>query len=247
MEVLWQKPPLGVLANREQASASGLIGAWLMNEGAGTTAQDTSGYGNHGTFHGSPTWGQNALGQPCLTTGTGNSLYLPAAATASLLSGLSGATIVACARRGATGNYPTLFDTACASGKQKFSCYMQSSGALSVGGRSTAADTFQSGNSTSNYTSIVLWYTWAVTVNLATGTFCHYRDGAAKGTVTGKTFAQTTFSSEAYAQPVIGGTALSGDPWIGDVDYLYLYNRALNVDEVAALYVQPFDMYRAVG
>ena len=40
-----------VLANmQDQPPRDGLIGEWLLNEGAGTTALDTSGNGNHGTI-----------------------------------------------------------------------------------------------------------------------------------------------------------------------------------------------------
>src|SRR5213080_3487444 len=38
------------------ASGSGPVGRWLLNEGAGTTAADSSGFGNNGTLSGGVRW-----------------------------------------------------------------------------------------------------------------------------------------------------------------------------------------------
>lgn len=53
------KPPVGATLKTAHPLANGLVGAWLFNEGTGTTLNDYSGNGNHGTLTGSshlPTW-----------------------------------------------------------------------------------------------------------------------------------------------------------------------------------------------
>lgn len=44
------KPPRGSVINKAHPLAKGLVGCWLFNEGTGTIARDSSGYGNHGTL-----------------------------------------------------------------------------------------------------------------------------------------------------------------------------------------------------
>lgn len=43
------------------ANETGLVGYWDFDDGAGTVATDLSGYGNHGTLVGGPTWVENYL------------------------------------------------------------------------------------------------------------------------------------------------------------------------------------------
>lgn len=53
------KPPVGATLKTAHPLANGLVGAWLFNEGTGTTLNDYSGNGNHGTLTGAthlPTW-----------------------------------------------------------------------------------------------------------------------------------------------------------------------------------------------
>ena len=49
-------PPVHPLAQR-------LAGCWLLNEGAGAMAHDTSGHRHSGTFSGAPTWSQGPFGR----------------------------------------------------------------------------------------------------------------------------------------------------------------------------------------
>jgi hypothetical protein len=48
----------------KQSLTYGLIAWWPMNDGAGTTVRDASGYGNTGTFAGSPSWATASFGFP---------------------------------------------------------------------------------------------------------------------------------------------------------------------------------------
>jgi hypothetical protein len=72
------KPPPGTQLNYSHPLSVGLVGCWLFNEGAGTTALDSSGQGNHGTL-------TNFSNPPTATSGwcagpNGGALAYPVAA-----------------------------------------------------------------------------------------------------------------------------------------------------------------------
>src|SRR4030042_1368275 len=54
------QPPRGARPNPAHPLAGHLAGCWLLNEGAGQTAFDTSGHHHDGSFSGGPQW---SLGQ----------------------------------------------------------------------------------------------------------------------------------------------------------------------------------------
>lgn len=71
MSLIWtpsgyskMKPPLGTPLNPYDPLSRGLIGCWLLNEGAGTVVRDASGNGFHGT-NSAATWTSGAFG-PCM-------------------------------------------------------------------------------------------------------------------------------------------------------------------------------------
>ena len=55
----YTKPPIGTGINWSHPLAWGLVGAWVFNEGMGTTVYNAAsgGTSNNGVFHGGPTWG----------------------------------------------------------------------------------------------------------------------------------------------------------------------------------------------
>ncbi len=52
----WQKPPLGALPFPGHGLSRGLVGCWIMNEGAGSKIYDLSGSNKSGLFVNAPTW-----------------------------------------------------------------------------------------------------------------------------------------------------------------------------------------------
>lgn len=54
-----------------------LVGHWPLNEGAGVTANDTSGYNNHGTLKNGPKWVAGALGQALELDGVDDFVEIP--------------------------------------------------------------------------------------------------------------------------------------------------------------------------
>jgi hypothetical protein len=51
-----------LLANVAAAGDPTLVGWWKCDEGAGTTAHDSGGYGNDGAFNGDPQWVEGYFG-----------------------------------------------------------------------------------------------------------------------------------------------------------------------------------------
>jgi hypothetical protein len=61
----------------EGADSSGLVGYWKFNEGSGTTAADSSGYGNTGTLYNGPTWVDGKFGKALSFDGIDDYVEVP--------------------------------------------------------------------------------------------------------------------------------------------------------------------------
>jgi concanavalin A-like lectin/glucanase superfamily protein/F5/8 type C domain-containing protein len=61
-----------------------LVGWWKLDEGAGTTVQDLSDYGNHGTLQGAPQWTVGMLDGALAFDGSADSVEIPHSASLSL-------------------------------------------------------------------------------------------------------------------------------------------------------------------
>jgi prepilin-type N-terminal cleavage/methylation domain-containing protein len=57
--------------------AHGMVGYWTFDEGAGTTANDSSGYGNTGTLQNAPTWTSGPTGDALTFNGTNQYVLVP--------------------------------------------------------------------------------------------------------------------------------------------------------------------------
>jgi hypothetical protein len=53
------------------------VGTWLLDENGGTTALDTSGFGNDGSFSGSPSWATGMVGSALEFDGSGDRVSIP--------------------------------------------------------------------------------------------------------------------------------------------------------------------------
>lgn len=71
------KPPFGQARLKQGHPLNqGLVGWWLMNEGGGLKAYDLSGKGNHGTLTNGPTWTTGKRGPAISFDGTNNYINL---------------------------------------------------------------------------------------------------------------------------------------------------------------------------
>jgi Concanavalin A-like lectin/glucanases superfamily len=69
------------LASASTAAAVDLVGDWQLNEGSGTLAQDSSGFGNNGTVSGDATWVAGHEGTALSFTGNTGQVQIPSSAS----------------------------------------------------------------------------------------------------------------------------------------------------------------------
>lgn len=80
----------------------GLVGWWKFDEGSGTSAADSSGYGNTGTLTNGPTWAAGKRGGAVNFDGVNDYVALPSASLLSLSSATSEKTLAAWIKTSAT-------------------------------------------------------------------------------------------------------------------------------------------------
>ena len=199
---------------------AGLVLYYGLNEGSGTTVADGSGNGNNGTLNGDPTWITGAEGGALHFDGTLD--YI--ATGESLLSDLTEFTIA---------------------------CWLK--GDLSLGNRSgligqndcieygvVSSDTVQIYTGATGGVDLTWGYDadadWHHIVAVGDGeTVTIYLDG--KYAVSGGAAITGTYGSSSYPVNIGGGGVFDDvDNWFtGDIDEIYIYQRALSAAEVAGL------------
>jgi len=233
------KPPLGTLPIIGHPLAQGLVGCWLMNEGGGDTINDLSGNGNTGTFVGDTHFVPGKFG-PCLDfDGTGDYVDL---GNPSVLK-LSGSMTIS------AWVYPTSID----SGYSTVLSHWGSTGAEAAFNFTILPTTFHlqfsvsDGSSTTNYESSA-----AVVLNSWNHILVSYYYSGSP---------DSTFCINRVMQFVTMGRALNTNPttninvgrsssgsatsnFIGQMDNVMIYNRALGADEIQQLYSDSFAMFR---
>ena len=203
-----------------EPDTAGLVLHYALDEGAGTTVADASGNGNTGTIDGDPTWINGVSGSALGFDGSRD--YITTGA--SLLSDLQAFTIA---------------------------CWLK--GDLSLGDRSGLIgqnDCIEYGISASN--NVQIWSAGSGAVNLAWAydadadwhhivavgdgqTVTIYLDG--KPAISGGTAITDTYGSSTYPVNIGGGGVFDAtDNWFsGQIDDVYIYQRALSAAEVAGL------------
>jgi len=196
----------------------GLVGHWAFDDGQGTTAQDTSGNNNDGTLNGGARWVEGAVGGAIEFNGT--DAYVGTGV--SLLNSMSQFTLAGWVSAGNPGS-------------SRIGLFGQND-LIEMG--------FMSGNSeiwtAVTGTTTTGWpfenYTWHHLAAVANGTDMRiYHDGQL--VVTGAA-ATANFGTSTYAFNIGGGGVwdATGNWFIGMIDDVRVYNRALTPDDVVELY-----------
>ena len=204
--------------------ATGIIGAWPLQEGSGTAVADVSGHGLNLSFVGtSPVWGTGPNGA-ILTFGGAGALTI---ADNALLKPTSGFTFSCYAS----------FNNTQSGAPRMFRKYLSSGAyfgvATSAGSYQTAGSTYSGTYNTASYENAYHLYT--VTTNTTTNTQTFYVDGVAIGTATGSG-ALTWDTTNLYLM----GSPTGSDYAAGKLDVAYEWSRALSSTEVAALAANPY-------
>ena len=228
------KPPFHTELNLGHRLSQDIVGCWLFNEAPPPlgSAMDLSGNGNHGTLVGDTHSVAGKFGPALDFDGIGDDVVsIPDTEQLRFNGSTESFSIVAVVRTSDSFVNRAIVDKE--EGSNDGWRFIIAGGPFwfSVG----SADVKSSLTPVNN-----TWYHVAATLD-RTGNGQIYIDGLANGlpvSVSGITMATTN--------PVgIGLRARDGGhAWLGQIDHVYIYNRALNGSEIASLYLDPFQMFK---
>ena len=225
-------------------AGANLVGQWKFDDGAGTTAADSSGRGNNGLLQGNPVWVAGHDSGALWFNGVGDYVDLPIGA---VLNSLTNSTFAVWANSSnAGGGWQRIFDfgldttsymfltprTAGAAGPMRFAITTNGGGAES---QVTTASNLPSG-----------WHHVAVTINADTDTVTLYQDGLPVAQTSAVSL--TPSSLGATTNNWLGRSEYNDPYYMGRLDDFRIYNKALSASEVASLagrqsqFSQPYDL-----
>lgn len=231
--------PRGAIINTSDPLAKGLIGAWLINEGAGLSAIDYSGFKNHGTHNGTIPWLFDLDGPKAdFTNSASNYISIPHIAAydvktitvACYMSTDSTSTLKTAVSKWNDTDKVFLLGNGTVSSTHRFGAY--------VGGSLRGIDSATTFFATGVKKMLV---GVADTVNSLL-----YVDGELAATHTLGSPAPKLLDS-APAPIRIGGRDSGTQPWDGTVDTVYIWNYALSEADIAKLAFDPWRMFRRKG
>lgn len=228
----WQtgaKPPLGTQIDWSDPINRGLVGYWLMNEGAGDRIYDLSGNGRTGTIT-AGTWAAGPDG-PCLAFTQASSSNI----SLGDLKGLEGEAAITLAgwfrsNENANASVADNIWKKSGSGTDTLAVSWDQSDYIPFS-LTNAAEA----RVTVNSNPIKNWLTWHFITCVYDGAYLYvYVDGKLACTPAAQTGLVYTSAHTFY----IGDN--SANTWNGLVGLQYFYNRALSPSEIARLYREPF-------
>jgi hypothetical protein len=211
---------------------SGLRGAWLLDEGSGTTTADSSGNSNTGTFSGSPlpTWTTGITGDGLAFSGSGGFVNIPSSASLNNLQSQAGGgmTLVAWVYPTSTNANQIFLDK----GVWTFGFFGPGAAILSHACSTGQVQAYTGSNSVpfNQWSQIVA--TW--TGSPSGASMAIYLNGTPI-TRNSQDCSGTMSDDSSYAL-TLGGTLYNRNPFAGTLDDIRVYNRALSASEVKALY-----------
>ncbi len=224
--------PVSVTVSNGTTTTSGAVGYWTFDEGAGTTAADSSGSGNTGTLMNGPTWTTGIMGSALQFDGLGNYVNVPSTAALDaypLTVAVWLKTSTASGVRGVVNKY-------LAGSYNGYNVFLNNGSLCAWYLRDTLNYVYDGSGCPFNVTGSNdnQWHHVVYVVDAAGGRL--YVDGIQKGSLgwTGTPGAPTT------TQPVHIGhypRAFGGaEYFLGVLDDVRIYNRALSTQDVLALY-----------
>lgn len=193
----------------------GLVGAWFMPEGGGLTAYDYSGYGNHGTLTGGPTWSTGKFGGAISFDGSDDHI-------------ITGKTFNNSQFSYAVWAYPTSTAT------NKYILFEGGASSRNIGVLSSSATWYVWPNDATLNAGSVSLNVWAfLALTYDGGTLRLYKDGVLKASLVATPGAGGNLFIGRYGPS-------TGFEWAGKIDSLCLFNRNLIASEVRQLYINPF-------
>ena len=187
---------------------SGLVANWKLDEGSGTTATDSSGNNNTGTLTDGPTWTTGKIGSALNFDGVNDLVAFPGQTLATF-------TYSAWINHGDTATYQNILRTTDVS---DFAIYLTNGDKINF---------FYAGSNHTSNTVVPLnsWAHIAVVNNAGSVTF--YLNGVADGTATG---------APSFTYNGFGISNAGSFPFLGKMDDVRIYNRALSTSDIQAIY-----------
>ena len=205
-------------------SNPGQVGFWKMDEGSGTQLKDSSGWGNNGTFSGSPAWVPVATGFAMNFNGSTHGVVSDQMG----LNATTGLSLAAWVKPNLLANQD-LISRATFGSVDGYALSLLSNGKASVHfNQASFGDTYRLDSTTSYPTSGNTWMHVAATYNGSTMRL--YINGVEEDSATGPGAIAANLLNVG-----IGGQANGSRRYRGDMDDARIYNRALTAAEVAAL------------
>ncbi len=224
------KPMLGQQINWGDPISKGLVASWLMNEGSGNQVADLSGNGNRGTLAENTLWTGGKFG-PCLHfDGAGD--YVDCGSFPAGNFGTADFSIVVWAKCQESGSVDVFV----------------AKGNVAAGDvilyKTTTADRFifyaDAGVISLGVTKTGLVGNWIQLAAVRSGSNAYlYANAILIGTDT----SAAANISNPHNLCIGGSETGTTNPFIGEIDNVRIWNRALSASEIAQLYREPFAMF----
>jgi hypothetical protein len=203
---------------------AGLVGWWSFNEGSGTVAGDSSGYGNNGTIYGA-TWVPGKYGTALNFNGVNN--YVDCGNRPSLQLTTAG-TIIAWVKLNSSGYYPIVQKHNDANGRNGYGFWINGNSLDGDLGNASAENyIIASGLNINDGNWHYVAYVWNSTLTL-------YLDGRMVGSPANRILTPTGSLYDLW----IGHGANYPGYFNGSIDEVRVYNRALSSAEIQADFQQ---------
>ena len=226
------KPRLFRKPNLSNPISKGLVGCWLMNEGSGNTVADLSGNGNTGTLISDVTWIGGDTGQALTFAGSNDWVQLPAGLPAF---GTGDFTIIAKVKCPQDNAHRAFLSRGDAVGGGEALFYKDDTDRLRFYGDSGSINAAYLPQSDSWPDDV--WTLVGVTRSGSLLTL--YQNGVAGGID-----ATAGADLNDAASWRIGASNSGTYDYVGEMEYIYIYNRALSASEIQQLDREPFCGYR---
>jgi len=230
------KPPLGSLINFEHSLARGLVGCWLMNERTGNKIYDLSGHGGVGTLT-DITWKGGKTGVILNNVSATGQINLPS--NYNVLDNIKELTMITSLRPAVITGDGHIFNN-----KAADVSYMR----IDTGGTDDwgfrihdGTDSVSAGDDNSLPINTYNGYGNLIHIAMvfrANDTLKIYFDAAEVKSVA---CPNVDFMSATASNYVLINSG--GPEYRGDIEYFYMYNRALSATEVEQLYINPYSMF----
>ena len=233
------KPPKGTMLSRGHPLARGMVGCWLMNEGTGNIVNDLSGNGNVGIIT-SALWSPGKFG-PCVKF-DGNYDFITIGDVA-ILEGMPGITVSAWINPSAVPSVVRGIATKFWDGTNRsWSLIINSTGNVHF----FCSTDSQNDNDLASANGVVsanIWEHYVGVWSSGDTTIRLYRNGILQATTASQPGAtvRTNTTKVCIGDRFYNGT--NQDFFIGQIDDVMIYNRALSATEVQQLYMTPFRMF----